>query len=203
MKVYIGPYVEWIGPYQIADKIPFLSEDSKEKVGDFLDKTWVRNVCEWFYSKQERKIKVRLEKYDTWNVDSTLSPVILPLLKQLKETKRGSAYVDDEDLPTTMRYSNPNENGVDNWVHHKWDWVLDEMIWAFEQLNDPEWEEKFYHGTPEYETTEEEDNDYGPCFRIKQTNPDYWVDYEGMKLYNERIINGTRLFGKYYQNLWS
>jgi len=37
---------------------------------------------------------------------------------------------------------------------------------------------------------------------INQLNPDYYVDFEGMKLYNDRIQNGFRLFGKYYQGLW-
>ena len=200
MKVYIGPYKNWIGPYQLAQKIPFISEDTSEKIGDWLSNTWVRNVCEWFYSKNERNIKIRIDEYDTWNMDSTLSPIILPMLKQLKETKRGSGYVDEEDLPVHMRHGDPD--GYDNWVHHKWDWVLNEMIWAFEQLNDPDWEDKFIHGEPSYEENEEEHPDYGEVYSLKQTNPDYWVDYEGITEYNKRIQNGTRLFGKYYQNLW-
>ena len=200
MKVSIGPYTNWIGPYQLAEKIPFISEDTQEKIGDFLAKTWVNDVCVWIHSKKHRKIKVRIDEYDTWNMDSTLSPIILPMLKQLKNTKRGSGYVDEEDLPVHMRHGDPD--GYDNWVHHKWDWVLNEMIWAFEQLNDPDWEDKFVHGEPVYEEKEEEHPDYGEVYSLKQTNPDYWVDYDGITEYNKRIQNGTRLFGKYYQNLW-
>jgi hypothetical protein len=33
-------------------------------------------------------------------------------------------------------------------------------------------------------------------------NDTYKCDYEGMKQVEERIQNGFRLFGKYYQNLW-
>ena len=72
MKVYIGPYKKWWGPYQIANLIPFVSEDTSEKIGDWLAKTWVNKVCEWFYSKNERKIKVRIDRYDTWSMDHTL-----------------------------------------------------------------------------------------------------------------------------------
>jgi hypothetical protein len=196
MKVYIGKYPQWIGPYQLAEKIPFISEDTREKVADYLHDSWVGKLCVWVDSKKKRKIKVRIDKYDTWNMDSTLSPIILPMLKQLKETKHGSPMVDEEDLPSTMRYEG------ENWVHHKWDWVLNEMIWAFEQLNDPDNEEQFYHGIPSYNEEEMEIENYGKCYSYKQTNPDYWVDYEAMKAHEARIANGCRLFGKYYRNLW-
>ena len=36
---------------------------------------------------------------------------------------------------------------------------------------------------------------------MKRKNPDR-TDWEGYKAYAERIANGFRLFGKYYQNLW-
>ena len=107
--------------------------------------------------------------------------------------------VDDEDLPIHMRHGDPDVN--DRWIHYKWDWVLNEMIWAFEQYN-VDWEQQFYHGEPVYEEKEEEHPDYGEVYSLKQTNPDYWVDYDGITEYNKRIQNGTRLFGKYYQNLW-
>ena len=90
MRVYIGPYTNWIGPYQIADKIPFLSDDTRFKIGEWLSKTWVNDLCHWFYDKQEQKVKVRIDKYDTWSMDHTLAHIILPMLKQLRDTKHGS-----------------------------------------------------------------------------------------------------------------
>jgi hypothetical protein len=137
MKVKIGPYVNWIGPYQIADKIPFVSEETRESIGDWLSKTWVNDLCNWYHSKKKRKVKVHIDKYDTWSMDHTLAYIILPMLKQLRDTKHGSPMVDDEDLPPHMRHTNltPEDPwGGDNWVHYKWDWVLNEMIWAFEQI---------------------------------------------------------------------
>ena len=104
MKVSIGPYVNWVGPYQIANKIPFLSEETKEKIGCWLSETWVNDFCNWFYNKIERKIKVRIDPYDTWSMDGTLALIILPMLKQLKATKHGSPESDLEDVPEHMRY---------------------------------------------------------------------------------------------------
>ena len=201
MKVKIGPYKKWWGPHQLAELIPFISEDTKDRIGDWLAETWVYKVCECLYNKSERTIKVRIDQYDTWSMDNTLAHIILPMLKQLKATKHGSPLVDDEDLPEHMRHGDPNEH--DNWIHYKWDWVLNEMIWAFEQELDDSWEDKFYHGTPVYSDTlfDDDGNDYQQP-QIIQTNPDYWVDYEGIKEYNNRIDNGFRLFGKYYRNLW-
>ena len=200
MKVYIGPYKNWVGPYQLADMIPFISEDTSFRIGTWLSKTWVNDVCEWYYPKIQRKIKVRIDKYDTWNMNDTLAHIILPMLKQLKATKHGSQFVDDEDVPVHMRHGDPE--GYDNWVHYKWDWVLNEIIWAFEQELNDDWEAQFTHGTPVYVDEEVEHEKYGTCYTFKQTNPDYWVDREGIKAYNDRINNGIRLFGKYYRGLW-
>ena len=203
MKVYIGPYKDWIGPYQLAQKIPFISEDTADKIGDWLSETWVKTVCEWFYSKNERKIKVRIDKYDTWSMDDTLAHIILPMLKQLQETKHGSQLVDEEDVPTHMRHSNAKEGeyGNDNWVHYKWEWILKELIWTFEQLVDTDWQHQY--------TIEEGELDFDdyPEDEGKEVTPVRWkkhyvINYDGLRAHQERITNGLRLFGKYYQGLW-
>jgi len=41
-----------------------------------------------------RKVQVAIHDYDTWSADHTLSLIILPLLKRLKELKHGSPIVD-------------------------------------------------------------------------------------------------------------
>ena len=204
MFVKIGPYKSWFGVYQCVDLLQKVgvSEDTCEKIADWIcDHTPAENVFNFFNDlKGERKVKVRIDKYDTWNMNDTLAHIILPMLKQLKATKHGSQIVEDEDLPVHMRYGDPDE--CDNWVHYRWEWVLNEMIWAFEQELDDDWEAQFHHGKPVYVDEEVEHEKYGTCYTFKQTNPDYWVDREGIKAYNERINNGMRLFGKYYRGLW-
>lgn len=173
MRVYIGPYTNWLGPYQLANKIPFLSEDTKDKIGKWLCNTWLNDFCIWLDSKKHRKIKIHIDNYDTWNVDHTLALITLPLLKRLKETKIGSPIVDDEDVPEHMRYSDPqgSEWGPDNWVHYKWEWILNELIWTFEQL-------------------------------VNKDADGVWEKFIKDKEFCDRVDNGLRLFGKYYQNLW-
>jgi hypothetical protein len=104
---------------------------------------------------------VKIDNWDVWNMDRTLSPIILPMLKKLKETKHGSGFVDMEDVPEHLRATTTEdwdsqhtfdfynedvpEEGVAD-IHARWNWVLDEMIYAFEHLVDDTWEEKFSSG---------------------------------------------------------
>ena len=166
-----------------------------------------------------RKIDIQIDGADTWSLDHTLAHIILPMLKQLRDDKHGSPMVDDDDVPEYLRAVKKKKtrksvgdlghsvhavqiDDEPNTFHSKWDWVLNEMIWAFEQELDDDWEAQFHHGKPEYLKEEVEHDKYGTVYTFKQTNPDYWVDREGIKAYNERINNGMRLFGKYYRGLW-
>ena len=203
MKVYIGKYINWIGPYQIAEYIPFTTEAQQHKIGEWLAKTWVNKFCNWFYSKKQRNIKVRIDPYDTWSMDNTLAHIILPMLKQLKETKHGSPYTDLEDVPEHMRYEDTEDSNT-NWVHHRWDWILNEMIWAFEKELEDDWEAEFRHGSPkiDWELVSGEEGDDNAMYKMISDDSDYYVDYDKIREYNDRMRNGFRLFGKYYRGLW-
>lgn len=142
-----------------------------------------------------RTISIKLDPYDTWNLDETFSLLAVPLLKQLKETKHGAPKVDDEDVPDHLKSfaAPPKENEWDidaNWFD-RWDWVMDEMIWAHEQIADKSGEEKFFDYSEVKENTSVTD-------RIMALK----VDEGGLKAYEDRIKNGLRLFGKYYRGLW-
>ena len=123
-----------------------------------------------------REEHVVIHSYDTWNMDHTLALIILPMLKQLKATTHGAPSVDDKDVPKELKsISAPHkENEYDTDDNHfkRWDYVLDEMIYAFDcKANKDE-----------------------PYIRIE--------DIEEAKKEQERISNGFRLFGKYYEGLW-
>lgn len=192
MKIKIGPYVEWLGPYQLAEKLLFWmdSEDDRVfKLGNFfahgkfnknisvqtlLDEptpeheTWLYKLLLWIHNKKERKVVIKLDNYDTWSMDHTLALIIVPMLKQLKETKHGSPHIDNEDVPKELwAPENSDMFDTDEKWHDRWEWVLDEMIWAFEQIV--------------------EDSD---------------VPVEDYKEHYARVKRGTTLFGKYYQGLW-
>jgi hypothetical protein len=189
MKVYIGPYRDYFGPYQIADKIffwvnkngiyaddpPIFSRwDYKlhEKFGDWLGEIqWLNDLCSWIESKKERKVKIRIDKYDTWSMDHTLALIIHPMLVQLNNTNHGFFCPDREDVPSI-----PDDDD-ETLVEQRYKWVMEEMIWAFENLKN--------------------DNDY-ELFYNKETG---W-DHEANQAHHDRIANALRLFGKYYRALW-
>lgn len=227
MKVWIGPHTNWIGPYQIMDMIFFWHEKYPEddlenrwdyklhdKLADWLANTWVADFCQWIHSFKKRTVYVKTDYYDHWNVDATLSPIILPLLKDLKKHKMGSGYIDLEDVPEHMRTTTTEDwdaqrcfdfykeepEGHD--IHSRYEWALDEMIWAFEQLCDENnGEDQFWHerGELDFDTYPEDEGKKVKPLRWKKESK---VDWDGLRAHQQRIQRGTTLFGKYFQTLW-
>lgn len=119
--------------------------------------------------------QITIHSWDTWSMDHTLSYIIVPMLIQLKETKHGAPNVDNDDVPEELRMPDGwketryNIDGeTDEQFFNRWDWVLDEMIWAF---------------------------------TYKRDNFDSMLD-KNREAVQERMTNGFRLFGKYYESLW-
>jgi hypothetical protein len=225
MKIYINKYRDhWLSPYTIMEKVLFwkkwtdptfdLYDDKNDKYTD-----WLVKPCEMlqkFLDIVHPKINyVKIDKWDTWNMDGTLARIILPMLKQLQATKHGSPLVDDEDVPEHLRSTAApaKENEWDTDANHfkRWDWVMDELIWTFEQLNpDYDWQEQYYSGKHDTYWEKTEKTYPNPItgkeeatFEMKRgPNDTFKIDSEGMTKHQERITNGLRLFGKYYQGLW-
>lgn len=176
MKVKIGKYIRWVGPYQAVDWLQYLgvSEDRCYKMGGKLANTWVGTFLQWVHEKRERKVKVHIDHWDVWSMDHTISMIVHPLLVRYKEIATGTFFIDPLDCPIVMS----PEDGFDAtnfaWDENndkRWAWVIDEMIWAFgEQAID-------IHGGLELSNEEE----------IK---------------YNERKKRAFVFFGKYFQHLW-
>lgn len=152
----------------------------------------------------ERKISVRIDDYDTWNADATLAHVILPLLKRFKELSTSAPMVDDDDVPENLRSSvsppaKDHDPDLDENYFARWNWVLDEMIFAFESyFND--YESQFYSGEADYKFKDTGDG-YSEMYHGE--NHTLTVDRDGLTAYESRINNGLRLFGKYYKGLWT
>jgi len=213
MRVKIGPYVNWIGPYQIAEKILFWMDKHEDRrvheFGRWLaedkngESSWLAKTCQWIHDKRKRKISIKLDSWDSWNADYTLALIILPVLKQLKESKHGAPNTEDEDVPEELRSTSapPKENEWDtdeNWFK-RWEWIMDEMIWTFEQLASDDGENQFFHHDIPKDAKVPEGWQW--IDGILSTRG-FWVDRPGEETYHKRIENGLRLFGRYYRGLW-
>lgn len=131
------------------------------------------NIGKYTDNPKKRKIKIKIHEYDVWSMEHTLALLIVPMLKKLKNVKRGAPIVKDEHVPKNLKAKNSimiTKDHVDENFFKRWDYVLDEMIWAFEAIvSDRTWEIE---------------------------------GEQARKEAVERMENGTKLFGIYYQNLW-
>lgn len=183
-----------------------------EKWSDRL--TPISRAIQWVGERIYPRIEyVKIDRWDTWSMDHTLGHIALPMLRQLKATKHGSPLVDDEDVPEHLRSTAapPKENDWDTDENHfkRWDWALEEMIFAFEHRLDDSWQDAYRSGehdlvwTPVDRDGNEVAKGEHTHIRMDRGPKDtYQCDYEGMKKVEDRIQNGFRLFGKYYQALW-
>lgn len=154
----------------------------------------------------ERKVSIKIDPYDTWSMDYTLALIIHPMLVQLRTHKTGAPHTDDEDVPEHLRSTAvpPKENDWDIDDNHfiRWDWILDEMIWAFSQILDEDADMKFYSGISDLEWEEVEVGGETLFEMKKGPNDTRTFDKEGYDKWFNRKQNGLRLFGKYYNSLW-
>lgn len=154
------------------------------------------NIGRYPKGDKERKISVKIDPWDTWSADYTLALIIAPLLQKMKDDKQGAPHVDDLDVPEHLRSTaapaKENEWDTDENWHLRWDYVLDEMLWAMQQLTLNGSEDQFYDCS-------EVDETKGVMEQVRAMK----VDMQGLNAHHERIQKGCELFGKYFQALWS
>jgi hypothetical protein len=114
------------------------------------------------YGEEDQFVSIRIDKYDTWSLDTTMAKILVPALTQLRDTTHsypGEFCADVED--TGML---------------KWQGILTEMIWSFEQCT----------------------IDSIDLF----VDSDGVFDKEGLLSHQTKINKGLHLFAQYYQHLW-
>jgi hypothetical protein len=200
VQVYLGPYSHWFRPGQwykdwvlwyfgFGHKVDYEKIDivALDKVTEAIQDDWfydkLMRIERWFDNRYKRKVRVKIHPYDVWSMDDTLGHIVLPMLILLREKKQGYPHVDDVDVPENLKSTSapaltqaqiatacPDDNGA-----ARWDWVLSEMIWAFEQINKDDADSEFFVGT---------------------------YDREGYMKWQARKTRGFALFGKYFEALW-
>lgn len=233
MKVLISRPKPWFGPFQLAELLCWWAKDEQDqhskpdwvhrfgewlaygtfkaepipgeryRIGNNRPITWLYRGLLWLNKLYPRVEYVKIDRWDCWSGDKTLSLIILPLLLKIKENKQGAPWTDDEDVPDCLKSTaappKENEWDIDEHWFARWDYILDEMIYAFEQIQ-KDWEQDFYHGESDIWFEQQEDK---TSLMVRGENDTSWVDYEGLKKEDKRIQQGLLLFGKYYRSLWS
>jgi hypothetical protein len=207
MKVYIGPPLDWWGPFRIADLLRYVgvSKARCHKIGEWLNNTPLSGICEWIHERRKRVVKVRVDYYDIWGMDHTIALIALPLLKKLKEKKQGSPHVDDEDVPEHLRSTaapplteeEQHCGSTDNNWHDRWEWVLNEIIWGFENMIADDAGDRQFSADKDPAKPSDE-----PGISFKEMMDRTTYDFEAYKAFSDRVQNSMCLFGKYLQGMW-
>ena len=213
MKVYTSNYRNhWISPYTVLERVLFwldwdnISYETPwvERWSDRLNPLCV--AWQKFLDFVHPQIcMVKIDYYDTWNMDSTLALIVLPMLKQLNATKHGAPLVEDDDVPEHLRSiaapAKANEWDTDDNHFARWEWVMSELIWTFEQLHpDSDWESQYHSG--EIDIAWGKPDARGLTEMLKGPKDTHRFDVDGYQRHQARISNGLRLFGTYYRGLW-
>lgn len=150
----------------------------------------------------EKHKKIKIDDFDVWSADETLSLIILPLLKKLRKQKQGTPATDVEDAPEPL-----TSTGDDDFSETRWNWILTEMIWTFEQLQpDCDWESQYHSGKLDFKSIPIQwDKKDKPTLFLLDKGPKHThvFNNEGWENHDNRIKNGLRLFGKYFRALWT
>lgn len=171
---------------------------------------WKSNTKEDKHRKGSiKKCKVEIGYGDDWNADFTLAVIAAPLLKKVKENKHSAPYVDEQDVPEELRppvgtdKDDPNHPWEDENFFKRWEHILDEIIFAMEEIasdnaNEPSPYTK--EGEMVFGEIDEETGVGSITFEGYEETKDSREAYNN---YHARIRNGCRLFGVYFTNLWT
>ena len=190
----MGPYRNHIASHSTSKHIEkYVGEKVCGRIDDFIQP--ILNVLWNNRYWNRRKIKIRIDHYDSWSMDHTLALIIVPMLKQLKATKHGAPFVDDEDVPKELRsiYALPREPWDTDGNHFKrWEWVLDEMIFAFEHKLNDDWQDEFRSGEVDWKHVpcQWDENGKATMFKMEEgPNHTYKCDYDAIAEVQKRIDN--------------
>ena len=131
---------------------------------------------------------VRIDRSDTLDLYTDLAQII---------QKRNDGYfeVKPEDCPFSV-----NDESDAGFSEQRYNWVMDEMIWAFKEVLNDLNQEKFWSGESDFFFEEIPGTTKQRV--VKGPNHTSVFDSEAFAQHKARVDNRLRLFGAYYLNLW-
>ena len=130
---------------------------------------------------------------DVWDLDDTLSPIILAGLVKFKETIVNSEF---SGVPSSFV---KGQDVTDEEVA-EWHIVIDKMIYAFDKDNMPDIQN--FKFKIEMEHGETKDNGSTQIFLKCDNEEEKKRYYKALEEHYNKCEEGRMLFAKYYENLW-
>ena len=83
---------------------------------------------------------IQIHDYDTWSMDYTLSRIIYPMLVKFKaDAMSFPTTLDQSDVPDFLQLKEDLTEEEEFDIYEKqWEWVLNEMIYAFDLVSNCE-----------------------------------------------------------------
>ena len=112
-----------------------------------------------FYDKLALNI-VRLKGDDIWEAEQTIAIVVYPILLKLRKEKHGAPNVDPIDVPEHLRMTVEQKKAynvdgtTDENYFARYDYIMDEMIFAFKYILDGKQYDYVNFDRREYERVE-------------------------------------------------
>tara|TARA_B100001059_G_C17313398_1_gene323075 strand:- start:99 stop:485 length:387 start_codon:yes stop_codon:yes gene_type:complete len=93
-----------------------------------------------FEPKNGEKEVIQIHDYDTWSMDHTLSRIIYPMLVKFKaDAMSFPTTLDQNDVPYFLQLKEGLSEEAEFDIYEKqWEWVLNEMIYAFDLVSNCE-----------------------------------------------------------------
>lgn len=186
MKVYISKNRSpaHILPLEFLDRVIFWRQIEYDEP---MVERWagrVKPLCKglsWLLNLVPRVEYVKIDGSDIMDFPYSMGLIVLPVLEAFRlQPEWWYSHVADEDVPAHLRrtdeYAANEAAGLESEEDSekallRWYWILDEMIWAFQQLRMDYHDDRFYDNR------------------------------EVHAAWRSRKSNGHRLFGKYFEAL--
>ena len=133
-----------------------------------------------------------VSRKDVWDLDYTLSPIILAGLAKFKETVINSKY---SGVPSLFV---KGEDVTDEEVK-EWHDAIDKMIYAFDKDNIPDIQDYNFKINLEHG---EKANGSTQIFLNCDNEEEKQRYYKDLEDHQKKCEEGRMLFAKYYENLW-
>ena len=130
---------------------------------------------------------------DVWDLDCTLSPIILAGIVKFKETIVNSEY---SGVPSSfVKGQDVTDEDIKEWYD-----TIDKMIYAFDKDNMPDIQN--FKFKIEMEHGETKDNGSTQIFLKCDNEEEKHRYYKALEEHHNKCEEGRTLFAKYYENLW-